>query len=264
MREGKVYLVGAGPGDPELLSIRAMKILEKANVVLYDRLVSKAILRLIPKQAEKIYVGKHLDKRHITQDKIDEILIREAREGKVVVRLKGGDPFTFGRGGEEAEVLRGAGIQFEVVPGITSALAVPAYAGIPLTHRKYASSLAIVTGHEDPTKPRSRVNWEKLATSVDTIVVLMGVKTLGNIVRRLIKGGRDPKMSIAIIERGTTTSQRVTIGTLGNIVQKAKNRGVKAPALIVIGDVVRLRGEATCHLKGRSSRSPGPKNKHTS
>jgi uroporphyrinogen III methyltransferase/synthase len=243
MKKGKVYLVGAGPGDPGLLSIKAVKILEKANVVIYDRLITRAILRLIPKKAEKIYVGKRSGKHTIRQDKINEILIREARKGKVVVRLKGGDPFLFGRGGEEVQELRKSGVQFEVVPGVTSALAAPAYAGIPLTHRKYASSLAIVTGHEDPTKPESRVKWEKLAESVDTIVVLMGIKNLESVVKRLLNGGRDPQTSIAIIERGTTTNQRTTIGTLSDIAQRASERKVKAPAIIVIGDVVKLQKE---------------------
>lgn len=243
MKMGKVYLVGAGPGDPELLSIKALKILEKANVVIYDRLVTRAILQLVPKQAEKIYVGKRSGKHHISQDKINEISIEEARKGKVVVRLKGGDSFLFGRGGEEAQELCKAGIQFEVVPGVTSALAAPAYAGIPLTHRKFASSLAIVTGHEDPTKFENRVKWEKLATSVDTIVVLMGIKNLERIVERLLKGGREPQTSIAIIEWGTTTNQRTTIGTLSNIALMAKERKVKAPAVIVIGDVVKLQKE---------------------
>lgn len=243
MKEGKVYLVGAGPGDPGLLSIKALKILEKANVVIYDRLITKVILQLIPKKAEKIYVGKRSGKHSISQDKINEILIREARKGKVVVRLKGGDPFLFGRGGEEVQELRKSGIQFEVVPGVTSALAAPTYAGIPLTHRKYASSLAIVTGHEDSTKPENRVKWEKLSTSVDTIVVLMGIKNLENIVKRLLNGGRDPQTSIAIIERGTTTNQRTTIGTLSNIAQKASQRKVKPPAIIIIGDVVKLQKE---------------------
>lgn len=243
MKEGKVYLVGAGPGDPELLSIKAIKILEKANVVLYDRLISKGILQLIPKEAEKIYVGKRLGKYHISQDRINEILVKEAHKGKVVVRLKGGDPFLFGRGEEEAQELRKAGIRFEVVPGITSALAVPVCAGIPLTHRKYASSLAIVTGHEDPTKSESRVKWEKLATTVDTIVVLMGIKNLESIVKRLLNGGCNPETSVAIIEHGTTTSQRTTIGVLRNITQRASERKVKAPAIIVIGDVVKLQKE---------------------
>jgi uroporphyrin-III C-methyltransferase len=243
MKKGKVYLVGAGPGDPELLSIKALKILEKADVVIYDRLITRAILRLFPEKAEKIYVGKRCGKHSINQDKINEILIEEARKGKVVVRLKGGDPFLFGRGGEEAQELLKASIQFEVVPGITSALAVPAYAGIPLTHRKYASSLAIVTGHEDPTKPQARVKWEKLATSVDTVVVLMGIKNLESIVKHFLNGGRDPETSIAIIEHGTTTKQRTTIGTLSNISQKASEMKVKPPAIIVIGDVVKLRKE---------------------
>lgn len=243
MKKSKVYLVGAGPGDPGLLSIKAVKILDKANVVIYDRLVTRAILRLIPKKAEKIYVGKRSGKHTISQDKINEILIREARKGRVVVRLKGGDPFLFGRGGEEVQELRKAGIQFEVVPGVTSALAAPAYAGIPLTHRKYASSLAIVTGHEDPTKPENRVKWEKLATSVDTIIVLMGIKNLESIVKRLLNGGCDLETSIAIIEHGTTTNQRTTIGTLSNIAQKASEIKVKSPAIIVIGDVVKLQKE---------------------
>ena len=175
--------------------------------------------------------------------KINEILIRNTREGKVVVRLKGGDPFLFGRGAEEAQELRKAGIQFEIVPGITSALAVPAYAGIPPTHRKYSSSLAIVTGHEDQNKLKSRVKWEKLATSVDTIIVLMGIKNLEIIVKRLIKGGCDSKTSVAIIEHGTITNQRTTIGTLSNITQRASETEVKPPAIIVIGDVVKLQKE---------------------
>lgn len=243
MTGGKVYLVGAGPGAPELLSLKARKILEEAEVVIYDRLVSNTILQLIGKEAEKIYAGKRPCKHRITQDEINEILVREARKGRVVARLKGGDPFLFGRGAEEGQSLRKAGIEFEVVPGVTSALAVPAYAGIPLTHREYASSLAIVTGHEDPNKPCNRINWEKLATSVDTIVVLMGVRTLEEIVRRLITGGRGPETAIAIIERGTTPNQRVTTGTLNNIVQKTAERGVQAPAIIVIGDVVKLQRE---------------------
>lgn len=243
MEKGKVYLVGAGPGDPDLLSIKALKILKKADVVVYDRLVTRPILKLIPKKVKKIYVGKR-PRRHITsQDKICEILVGEAQEGKVVVRLKGGDPFLFARGGEEAQELRRAGVQFEVVPGITSALAVPAYAGIPVSHRDYASSVVIVTGHEDPTKMESRVKWGKLATSVDTIVVLMGVERLESIVKSLLNGGRDPATSVAIIESGTTSDQRTTTGTINNIVQKARERGVKPPAITVIGDVVKLQEE---------------------
>jgi len=243
MKKGKVYLVGAGPGDPDLLSIKALKIIKKAEVVVYDRLVTRGILKLIPKNVEKIYVGKRLGRHTAPQDKIHEILVKETRKGKTVVRLKGGDPFLFGRGGEEAQELRRAGIPFEVVPGITSALAAPAYAGIPVTHRDYASSVAIVTGHEDPTKPESRVKWDRLAISVDTIIVLMGMEKLGAIVERLIKGGRDPKTDVAIIEWGTTKRQRTTVGTLGNIVEKTRVKKVKPPAIIVIGDVVKLQKE---------------------
>ena len=243
MKKGKVYLAGAGPGDPDLLTIKTLKILKKANVVVYDRLVTKSILSLIPEKVKKIYVGKRPGERGTPQERVNEILVSEARKGKVVVRLKGGDPFLFGRGGEEAQELRKAGIEFEVVPGITSALATPTYAGIPVTHRAYSSSLAVVTGHEDPTKPESRVNWEKLATSVDTLVVLMGVKRLESIVEGLLKGGRDPATLVAIIERGTTTDQRTTTGTLSNIVQRARERKVRSPAIIVIGDVVKLHRE---------------------
>ncbi|NIW13146.1 MAG: uroporphyrinogen-III C-methyltransferase [Candidatus Thorarchaeota archaeon] len=243
MKKGKVYLVGAGPGDPDLLSVKALRILKKADVVVYDRLVMKPILKLIPKKIKKIYVGKRPGKHAISQDKISETLVDEAKRGKVVIRLKGGDPFLFARGGEEAQKLRKAGVQFEVVPGITSALAVPAYVGIPVTHRDYASSVVIVTGHEDPTKMESRVKWGKLATSVDTIVVLMGVGKLRSIVQSLLSGGRDPATSVAIIESGTTSDQRTTTGTLNNIVQKAREKGVKPPAIIVIGDVVKLQEE---------------------
>ncbi len=243
MVRGKVFLVGAGPGDPQLLTLKAVEVLREADVVVYDRLVSESILEFAPEDVEKIYVGKSSDKHEFSQEKINELLVNKVLDGKKVVRLKGGDPFVFGRGGEEAEALANSEIVFEVVPGVSSALAAPAYVGIPLTHRKYASSLAIVTGHEDPTKLGNRVKWEKLATSVDTIVVLMGVKNLETIVKRLLNGGRGPQTSIAIIESGTTTNQRTTIGTLSNIAQKAKERKVKAPAIIVIGEVVKLKNE---------------------
>ncbi len=188
-------------------------------------------------------MGKRLGKHTKSQDKINETLVGEAQQGKVVVRLKGGDPFLFARGGEEAQELRKAGVQFEVVPGITSALAVPVYAGIPVTHRDYASSVVIVTGHEDPTKMESRVKWKKLATSVDTIVVLMGIEKLESIVKSLLNGGRDSATGVAIIEKGTTSDQRTVTGTLNDIVQKAREKNVKPPAIIVIGDVVKLREE---------------------
>lgn len=241
--KGKVYLVGAGPGDPELLTIKALKILKEADLVIYDRLVGKEILQMIPSKTEKIYVGKASGKHHKTQEEINKLLIKEAQKGKIVARLKGGDPFLFGRGGEETQILQKAEIPFHVIPGITSALAVPTYAGIPLTHRNYASSLAIVTGHEDPTKDLSRVNWEELGTSVDTIVVLMGVKMLKHFVKRLIAGGSDSDTKVAIVENGTRPNQRVIIGNLGNINQKAKELGVKPPAVIIIGNVVKLQEE---------------------
>ena len=240
MKVGKVYLVGAGPGDPKLLTIKALEILKKADVVIYDRLVTDEILKLIPKKTEKFYVGKSAGKHTIPQDKINELLVSEACKGKIVVRLKCGDPFIFGRGGEEAEKLQQSGIPFEVVPGISSALAAPAYAGIPLTHRKYSSSVVIVTGHEDVNKPESKVKWEKIATLIDTFVILMGVEKLGSITKRLIDGGKDPKTDVTIIEWGTTKRQRVIGGTLGDIAEKAKEKGVKPPAVIVIGDVVKL------------------------
>jgi len=259
MKKGMVYLVGAGPNDPELLTVKAFKVLRKADVVVYDRLVTKVILRLTPAKAERIYVGKRSGQHAMPQDKICAILTQRARSGKVVIRLKGGDPFLFGRGAEEALEIKRAGVQFEVVPGITSALAVPAYAGIPLTHRDYASSVAIVTGHEHPGKLKNSVKWEKLAGSVDTLIVLMGVKRLKAIVRRLIKGGRDQKTNVAIIEWGTTRRQRKIIGTLEDIIEKANKSRVKAPAVIVVGDVVSLQQELSwfkgsqCRLQANGS-----------
>ena len=239
MVHGKVYLVGAGPGDPKLLTLRAAELLGKADIVIYDRLVGKSILKLAPKTARKIYVGKRSGKHEVPQDKINELLISCASEGKRVVRLKGGDPFLFGRGGEEAETLAEHHVDFEVVPGVTSAVATPEYAGIPLTHRDYASSVAIVTGHRagDSGKP---VNWGKLAAGVDTIVILMGMESLEAIVKKLMEGGLDPEKPVAIIERGTTKMQRSFIAKLNTIVDEAKKNDVKPPAVIVIGEVAEL------------------------
>ncbi|MEM3437451.1 MAG: uroporphyrinogen-III C-methyltransferase [Nitrososphaerales archaeon] len=239
MGHGKVFLVGAGPGDYKLLTIRALELLKRADVVIYDRLVSKSILKLIPKKAKKIYVGKKSGMHGLSQEKINELMINLALEGKKVVRLKGGDPFLFGRGGEEAEALTDNNIDFEVVPGVTSALAAPAYAGIPLTHRNYSSSVAIVTGHQ-ARKSERVVNWSKLASSVDTIVILMGVEKLEFIINNLIEGGLNANTPVAIIEWGTMKRQRNLIGKLGNIVEEAKKKNVKPPAVIVIGEVVEL------------------------
>jgi uroporphyrin-III C-methyltransferase len=237
MGRGKVFLVGAGPGDQELLTVKAVEVLRKADVVIYDRLVSKSILELAPKTTKMIYVGKSSGKHELPQEKINELLISAALDGKKVVRLKGGDPFLFGRGGEEAEALADNNIDFEVVPGVTSALVVPAYAGIPLTHRDYASSVAIVTGHRAGNAERI-VNWSKLASAVDTIVILMGVESLESIATKLMGGGLDPNVPVAVIERGTSKRQRSLIGRLGTIASEAKERNVKPPAVIVIGEVV--------------------------
>jgi len=239
MVHGKVFLVGAGPGDPALLTVRAVEVLRAADVVIYDRLVNKAILELAPKTAEKIYAGKRSGKHVLPQEKINELLVKTALDGKRVVRLKGGDPFLFGRGGEEAEALAEKHVDFEVVPGVTSAIAAPAYAGIPLTHRDYASSLAIVTGHRAGNTGKI-VNWSKLASAVDTIVILMGVEAFESTAAKLMEGGLDPDTPAAIIEQGTSKKQRSLIGKLGTIAKEAKERNVKAPAVIVIGKVATL------------------------
>jgi uroporphyrin-III C-methyltransferase len=237
---GKVYLVGSGPGDPELLTLKARRLIDSAEVIIYDQLPGKAILGSIPENAEKIDVGKYAGSHTLAQAEINELLLKKAKEGKTIVRLKGGDPYVFGRGGEEAEVLAAEGIEFEVVPGITSAIAVPAYAGIPVTHRESTSMVTFITGHEDPTKPESGLDWEILAKFEGTIVILMGVKMLGRNADELIKHGKDPRTPVAVIERGTRPDQRVTVGTLANIADLAKERNVKAPAITVIGYVVKL------------------------
>lgn len=234
-----VYLIGAGPGDKDLITIKALKYLKKADVVIYDYLVNPEILNETKKEAELIYVGKKQGQHTLEQSQINKLIIKYAQTGKNVVRLKGGDPFLFGRGGEEAESLAKENIPFEIVPGVTSAIAVPAYAGIPVTHRKYNSTLAIITGHEDPLKETSNINWKKLASSLETIVILMGMGNLDNIVRNLIKHGRDENTPIALIYHGTFPDQKVVTGTLKNIVKKSKN--ITPPVVIVIGDVVKLR-----------------------
>lgn len=245
---GKVYLVGSGPGDPELLTLKARRLLDTAEVVVYDQLPGKAIIDSIPQSTEKIDAGKHAGDHTLTQDEINAVIVRKAKEGKNVVRLKGGDPYMFGRGGEEAQELIVEGIGFEVVPGITSAVAVPAYAGIPVTHRDHASMVTFITGHEDPTKGESALDWETLAKFNGTIVIFMGVKMLGRNVGELMKFGKNPKTPVALVERGTRPDQRVTVGVLDNISEIAMERGVKAPAITIIGDVVSLHeilGEQT-------------------
>lgn len=241
--KGKVYLVGSGPGDPELLTVKAKRLIESAEVILYDQLPGEAILEMLPESAEKIDVGKYAGNHKLSQWQINELLVKRAKEGKIVVRLKGGDPYLFGRGGEEAQTLAAEGIEVEVVPGITSAIAVPAYAGIPITHRDYASMVTFITGHEEPGKEETALDWELLAKFEGTLVILMGVSMLERNVKELIKHGKSVDTPVAVIERGTRPDQRTTIGTLADIAGLCKQRKVKAPAITVIGDVVKLHHE---------------------
>ena len=236
----KVYLVGSGPGGTGLLTQRAADVIDAADVIFYDQLPGEEILSSLPKKAEKIDCGKFGGKHTLEQHEIEALMVDRAQKGKIVVRLKGGDPFLFGRGGEEIETLHAAGIEVEMVPGVTSALAVPASVGIPVTHRKYASQVTILTGHEDPTKPAPALDWKLLAQSRGTIVILMGVANLANIARALIANGKSGETPVAVIERGLRKDRRVTTGALAAIGDVAAQAGVKPPAVIVIGDVVRL------------------------
>ena len=237
---GKVYLVGAGPGDPKLITLKAVEILKKADVVLFDRLVSKKILKMIPKKTKKIYVGRQVgdDFRH--QDDTNKKMIKFAKNKKIVVRLKGGDPTIFGRGGEEAELLKNHGIKFEIIPGITSGIGSAIYSGIPLTHRKYSSSVVFVTGHEDPQKKKESVKWKKLATSVDTIVILMGLSRIETICKNLISGGLDKKTPVAVIQSGTTSDHKMVKSTLSMISKKVSVAKIKSPSIIIVGKVANL------------------------
>ncbi len=241
VQKGKVYLVGAGPGDPGLITLRAVECIRQAQTLVYDYLAAPALLHHAPAGAEMIYVGKKGGDHTLGQEGINDLLVQKAGAGRVVVRLKGGDPFIFGRGGEEAEALVAAGIDFEVVPGVTSAVAATAYAGIPLTHRQFTSTLAFVTGHEDPTKADTSIDWAALARGVGTLVFYMGVKNLPHIVERLVANGRAPQTPAALVRWGTTARQRTVTGTLADIVQRVAAAGLKAPCIIVIGEVVRLR-----------------------
>lgn len=240
-KKGFVYLVGAGPGDPGLFTLKGKDVLSKADVVIYDRLVGSQILALAPADAELIYVGKISGNHAMPQEEINKLLAKKAGEGKIVVRLKGGDPFLFGRGGEEALYVREKGFDFEIVPGITSAIAVPAYAGIPVTHRENTSSLTIVTGHEKPGKAESSINWVGLGQSNSTMVFLMGVENLEFIANNLVGNGKDPETPVALIRWGTLPEQEVLTGTLSDIVAKVKTSNFKPPAVIVVGEVVNLR-----------------------
>lgn len=241
-KKGKVYLVGAGPGDAELLTRKAERVIKSADVILFDALVGEGIHDLFPKNVKLIDVGKRADNHTYPQEEINKMLVDLASSYDTIVRLKGGDPYVFGRGGEEAEELISEGIEVEVIPGITSAIAVPGHAGIPVTHREYTSSVTFITGHEDPTKGESALNFKALASMRGTIVILMGIKRLKDNVKALMDGGKSPDTPVAIIEKGTTSDERVTVGTLGTIVGIAKERNVEAPAIIVIGDVVKMHG----------------------
>lgn len=244
MSDGRVVLVGAGPGDPELITLRGLKRLRRADVVVYDQLAAAGLLDEAPEGALRIFAGKSSGRHYLEQSAINAVLIHHAQAGRLVVRLKGGDPFIFGRGAEEMLACARAGVAVEVVPGVSSALAVPGVAGIPLTHRGVASSFCVVTGHEDPTKPDAAVDWGRLATAVDTLVILMGVGGLPRIAERLRSAGRDAATPAAVIHRGTTEAEETVVGTLGDIAGRAAH--LPSPAVIVVGEVVALRSLLVC------------------
>ena len=241
MKQGKVYIIGAGPGDPGLITVKGLSCLKEADVVIYDYLVHEEIVSQAKESARLIYAGKRGGAHTLPQEEINSLLVKEAKQGHTVARLKGGDPFIFGRGGEEAEILAQSGITFEVIPGVTSAVAVPAYAGIPLTHRGYTSTVAFVTGHEDPAKEESDIDWETLA-GIGTVVFLMGVKNLHHITANLMVYGKEGDTPAALIRWGTTEDQETLTGTLSDIARKAEDRQFSPPAILVVGGVVDLRG----------------------
>jgi uroporphyrinogen III methyltransferase/synthase len=238
---GKVYLIGAGPGDPGLITVKGLELLRGAQVVVYDQLANPELLQEAPAEAELIYVGKKAGDHALSQESINDLLVAKARAGLMVVRLKGGDPFVFGRGGEECEVLAAAGVAFEVVPGVTSAIAAPAYAGIPVTHRRHTTLATFVTGHEDPAKEASTIPWANLGQNPGTLVFLMGVKNLAENCRKLVAAGRPPDTPAAVIQSGTTLTQRTVTGTLADIAEKAQTAALRPPAILVVGGVVELR-----------------------
>jgi uroporphyrin-III C-methyltransferase len=235
---GKAFIVGAGPGDPELLTVKALKCIQAADVILYDRLVNPALLKEAKLGCQLIYCGKQPGHHTMKQEMINDLLVKLTEEGKIVVRLKGGDPFVFGRGAEEAEALAKKGLPLEVVPGITSGIAAPAYAGIPITHRELGSSFAVVTGHCNTGLPVD-IDWKSLTKAVDTIVVYMGIRNLPYICEELLYHGKNENTPIAVIQEGTTANQRAVFGKLTTIASIVENEGIKNPAMIVIGEVVR-------------------------
>ena len=239
---GKVYLVGAGPGDPELITVKGVRCIQQADVILYDRLVNKELLDYAKPNVELINCGKLPNYHLLQQETINRFLVKYAQKGKTVTRLKGGDPFVFGRGGEEAEICEKAGVPFEVVPGITAGIAAPAYAGIPVTHRDYSSSFAIITGHRKAGED-DNIKWEAIAKGIDTIAIYMGVKNLPYIRKKLLEHGKKPDTPVALIHWGTLQNQRIAIGTLETIVDTAERELVENPSMIVIGEVVRFHNK---------------------
>ena len=241
MKKGMVYLVGAGPGDPGLITVKGLECIRQADTIVHDRLASPELLREARPDAEIVYVGKASNRHAMRQGDINRLLVQLARQGKVVCRLKGGDPYVFGRGGEEAEALVEAGIPFQEVPGVTSAVAAPAYAGIPVTHRDFTSGVAIFTGHEDPNKTESAIAWDKISTGIGTLVFVMGMENLPRIVEKLQAHGRPPETPVALVRWGTLPKQETLVGTLADIVEKAKAASFTAPVIIIVGEVVTLR-----------------------
>lgn len=253
---GTVYLVGAGPGDPELLTLKALRLLREADAVVHDHLVSPEILALAGRETERVFVGKKGGSFCCPQRDIEGTLIRLAREGKNVVRLKGGDPFMFGRGGEEAEALVDAGIRFEIVPGVTSALAAGAYAGVPLTHRSHASAVVFLTGHEDPNKPDSALRWEDYGRLGATLCIYMGMKNLETITRRLQAGGLPPETPVAVVQSATTGEHRQLLSTISKVALESEHAGFGAPAIVIIGNVASLADKLAWFEKSRAGFSP--------
>jgi uroporphyrin-III C-methyltransferase len=239
--KGKVYICGAGPGDTDLLTLRASKLLSECDVILYDRLVNKGILKMASSNSEKVYVGRMSGDPTTNQKITNELMLKYANDGKKILRLKGGDPFIFGRGGEEAEFLSSKNIKYEIVPGISSLNGAAAYSGIPLTHRDYSSSVVMLTGHESIEKKKSTIKWKSLTNAADTIVIFMGLEQLRDISRKLIRGGLTRNAKIAVIENATSNKQRVIVGNLGNIDKKVKNKKIRSPAIIIVGNVVGIQ-----------------------
>ena len=245
MAKGLVYIIGAGPGDPGLITVKGLNALRRADVVLFDRLANESFLQECRTDAEQIFVGKMPDRHPVPQHEINRILVEKAAQGRTVARLKGGDPYIFGRGGEEAEALAAAGVPFEIVPGVTAAIAATAYAGIPATHRDCTSTVAFITGHEDPNKTETAVDWSKIATGIGTIVIYMGIKHSKNTIDQILAAGRSPDTPAALIQRGTLPSQRTITATLGTLSDAIEKHGVKPPTLIVVGEVVTMRDKLT-------------------